>query len=389
MDWRRVYADSGARRVDLPTYPFQRQRYWLSEPATDAPAGSGHPLLTQTVTVPGTERVLCGGRLSGAAQPWLRDHAVGGHTLVPGAAFADLVLHAGDACGVAVLEDLALLTPLFLPAADDEGIQVQVALGEPDGAGRRTADVYARPEESGALGAWTHHATGRLGPAVAGVLERPASLDAWPPPDATPVDLTGAYERLAATGLAYGPAFRGVTALWRRGEESFAEVGPVALPHARRHALHPALLDAALHAGLLAEPPSGPARLPFAWQGLTLHATGATALRVRIRNTGPDTVGLDLATPSGVAVARLESMTTRPVPKAGVAPVGELYRLRWTGVPAVGEGPAVAVEEPDDLGLAAFLPRRDPASGAADAAEVVVVSLSARADEGTDPAAAA
>ncbi|MFF2518045.1 SDR family NAD(P)-dependent oxidoreductase [Streptomyces sp. NPDC058086] len=389
VDWHRLYADSGARRVDLPTYPFQRQRYWLSEPAPDAAPGFGHPLLTHTVTVPGTERVLCGGRLSGSAQPWLRDHVVGGHTLVPGAAFADLVLHAGDACGVAVLEDLALLTPLFLPAADDEPIQVQVALGEPDGAGRRTADVYARPEESGALGAWTHHATGRLGPAVAGVLERPVPLGAWPPPDATPVDLTGAYERLTATGLAYGPAFRGVTALWRRGEDLFAEVGPVSLPDARRHALHPALLDAALHAGLLAEPPSGPARLPFAWQGLTLHATGATALRVRIRNTGPDTVGLDLATPSGAPVARLESMTTRPVPKAGVAPVGELYRLRWTGVPAVGEGPAVAVEEPDDLGLAAFLPQRGTASGSADAAEVVVMSLSARADDGTDPAAAA
>ncbi|MFD7479489.1 alpha/beta fold hydrolase [Streptomyces sp. NPDC059837] len=389
VDWPRVYADSGARRVFLPTYPFQRQRYWLSETATDTAADSGHPLLTQTVTVPGTERVLCGGRLSGAAQPWLRDHVVGGHTLVPGAAFADLVLHAGDACGLAVLEDLALLTPLFLPASDDERIQVQVALGEPDGAGRRTADVYARPEESGALGAWTHHVTGRLGPAVPGALERPASLAAWPPSDATPVDLTGAYERLAATGLAYGPAFRGVTALWRRGEELFAEVGPVSLPDARRHALHPALLDAALHAGLLAEPPSGPARLPFAWQGLTLRATGATALRVRIRNTGPDTVGLDLATPSGAPVARLESMTTRPVPRTGVAPVGELYRPRWTGVPAVGEGPAVAVGEPDDLGLAAFLPRRDMASGSADAPEVVVVSLSARADEGTDPAVAA
>lgn len=390
VDWRRVYADTGARHVDLPTYPFQRQRYWLADTPSATAPGSGHPLLTQTVTVLGTERVLCSGWLSVAAQPWLRDHAVGGHALVPGAAFADLVLHAGDACGLAVLEELALLAPLFLPAAEDARIQVQVALGEPDGAGRRAADVYARPEESGVLGAWTHHATGRLGPAVPGVLERTAPLTAWPPPDATPVDMTGAYERLAAAGhLTYGPAFRGVTALWRRGEELFAEVGPVPVTDARRHALHPALLDAALHARLLAEPHAGPARLPFAWQGMTLHALGATALRVRIRATGPDTIGLDLATPSGAPVARLESMTTRPVPEAGPAPVGELYRLRWTGVPFVGESPVPAVTEPDDLGLAAFLPEWDMATRSEGAQQVIVASLAAPDTSGTDPATAA
>lgn len=391
LDWRRVYADSGARRVDgLPTYPFQRQRYWLPDTGADASAGSGHPLLTQTVTMPGTERLLCTGRLSGAGQPWLRDHVVGGHALVPGAAFADLVLHAGDLCGLAVLEELALLNPLFLPEDDEEGIQLQVVLGEPDDSGRRSADVYARPEESGALGAWTQHATGRLGPAVPGVLDGALSLTAWPPAGATRVDLSGAYERVAEAGLAYGPAFQGVTALWRRDEELFAEVGPLPVADARHHMLHPALLDAALHPGLLAEPPTGAPRLPFAWRGLTLHATGATALRVRMTTTGPDSITLDLATPTGAPVARLESMTTRPAPEMGPTPGGELYRLRWTGVPTAGEAPAVAMSETDDLNLAAFLASADDESSwAEETPELVVASLSAPGDTSTDPAAAA
>ncbi|WP_262063240.1 type I polyketide synthase [Streptomyces sp. STR69] len=388
LDWSQVYAGSGARRVDgMPTYPFQRQRYWLPDTGSDASAGSGHPLVTQAVTVPGTERLLCGGRLSGAGQPWLRDHVVGGHTLVPGAAFADLVLHAGDLCGLAVLEELALLNPLFLPD-DEEGIQVQVVLGEPDDSGRRAADVFARSEESGALGAWTQHATGRLGPAVPGVLDDAVPLTVWPPPGATRVDLSEAYDRVAAAGLAYGPAFQGVTALWRRGEELFAEVGPLPVADARRHVLHPALLDAALHPGLLAEPPTGPARLPFAWRGLTVHATGATALRVRMTRPGPDAITLDLATPTGAPVARLESMTTRPAPELGPAPAGELYRLRWTSVPTAGEVPAMAVSETDDLGLATFLASADDeASWSEETPETVVASLAAPGGEDADPVA--
>jgi acyl transferase domain-containing protein/acyl-CoA synthetase (AMP-forming)/AMP-acid ligase II len=391
LDWRRVYAGSGARRVDgMPTYPFQRQRYWLPDTGSDQTAGSGHPLVTQAVTVPGTQRLLCGGRLSGAAQPWLRDHVVGGHTLVPGAAFADLVLHAGDLCGLAVLEELALLNPLFLPADDEEGVQVQVDLGEPDDSGRRAADVYARSEESGALGAWTRHATGRLGPAVPGVLDDAVPLTEWPPTGATRVDLSEAYDRVAAAGLAYGPAFQGVTALWRRDEELFAEVGPLPVADARRHVLHPALLDAALHPGLLAEPPTGPARLPFAWRGLTVHATGATALRVRMTSPGPDTITLDLATPTGAPVARLESMTTRPAPEIGPAPTADLYRLRWTSVPTAGEAPAVAVSETDDLGLAAFLASADDeASWSEETPGTVVASLAAPGGEDQDPVAEA
>ncbi|MES4902251.1 MULTISPECIES: type I polyketide synthase [unclassified Streptomyces] len=395
VDWRRVYANSGARRVDLPTYPFQRQRYWLADTEPDTPADhatvpteerGGHPLLTLTTTVPGTERLLCTGHLSSAGHPWLGDHAVGGHPLVPAAALVELVLHAGDACGLEVLEDLALLAPLFLPGPGSR-VQIQVALGAPDATGRRTADVHSRPEESGALGPWTHHATGRLGPA-AGSSAPAADLAVWPPAGAARVDLTGAYARLAEAGYAYGPAFQGVTAAWRRGGEIFAEVRlPAAAgPDAQRYGIHPALLDAALHAGRLAAPPplssGGTARLPFAFGGLTLHAVGATDLRVRTHAVGEDTVALDLADGVGRPVARVASLTTRPLPE-GTAAVGgagrrELYRPRWTGVPAGGPdagGPALTVAAPDDLELGAALPATS--GGAATGPETVVVSLAA------------
>ncbi|RLU81773.1 DNA-binding protein [Streptomyces griseocarneus] len=386
VDWRRVYEGSGARRVDLPTYPFQRQRYWLDDTAALGPVGHEHPLLTGTTTVPGTERLLCTGHLSTEAQPWLRDHVIAGQTLVPAAAFAEMLIRAGDACGLEVVEDFALLAPLPLSGSGD-GVQTQVMLGEADASGRCAADVHSRPRESGPFGTWTHHGTGRLGPATAHG-GHGSGAATWPPPGAVPVDLTGAYDRLADAGYAYGPAFRGVTAVWRGpDEEVCAEVrlpGP-ASADAGRYGIHPALLDAALHATVLAAPDAGSsARMPFAWRGMRLYAVGATALRVRIRPTGPDTVAVDLADPAGRPVARVESLTTRPVPESVDTAAGELYGLRWSGIPADGDGPLLSVAEPDDLGLRSVLPGASAGSG--NTPETVVVSLSCRSAD-ADPVA--
>ncbi|WP_432445699.1 KR domain-containing protein [Streptomyces rapamycinicus] len=124
---------------------------------------------------------------------------------------------------------------------------------------------------------------------------------------------------LEASGYGYGPAFRGLRAAWTRGDEIYAEVAlPELSAEATAFGLHPALLDAALHATAFrdrTDDQTGPT-LPFAYRGVSLHASGASALRVRITPNGKDGVGLRLADPSGAAVAVVESLVSRPMPAA-------------------------------------------------------------------------
>ncbi|EFL20211.1 type I polyketide synthase, partial [Streptomyces sp. C] len=350
VDWAPLVAGRPARRVDLPTYAFEHERFWLAPaPASNgAAAGLGltsatHPLLGASVDLAGGDGLVLTGRLSAESLPWAVDHAVAGTVLLPGTAFVELALRAGDEAGCGRLEELTLEAPLALP--ERGAARLQIAVGAPDEeSGSRSVVIHSRPESAETALPWTRHATGTLtaaGPAPSG-----AEFAVWPPAGARPVDLRGFYEGLADAGYAYGPAFQGLKAAWRSGEEVYAEVAldPARQEEAAAFGVHPALLDASLHGMLLdvASGADGGLRLPFAWSGVTVHAEGASAVRVRLVPAGADAVAVTVVDPAGLPVATIDSLTLLPVShdqlhRARSADQDALYRVDWTTATAADE----------------------------------------------------
>ena len=372
VDWTRVFDAGAARRIPLPTYAFQRQRYWpAARPgAGDVPAAgltaTGHPLLAAMMTVAGEAGALFTGHWSVAALPWLGDHMVFGTVLVPGTALLEAVAWVGAAAGCPVVEELVLETPLVLPA--DGGAQVQLRIGGADQDGRRTVSLYSRTGQDDA-DEWIRHASGTLvsedhGRADLAQLAREAGLAGqWPPAGATPVPVEGWYDRLAESGYVYGPVFRGLTALWRRGDEVFAEARLPAEQHALGYTVHPALLDAAQHAaGLITAGSDG--LVPFSWTGTRMTGQAGGELRVRLRPAGDRAVDIVAAGPGGEIVVVADRLALRPVSAdqlRAIRPDGRdgLFGVEWVPVTgtAAGGGP-VAVLGGDSAvaaGLAAGL----------------------------------
>ncbi|MCG0289252.1 type I polyketide synthase, partial [Streptomyces sp. PSAA01] len=370
VDWAGFFAGRGAEQVDLPTYAFQHERFWLEPGAGSvgdvASVGlelAGHPLLGAAVPLAETDGLVFTGRLGVDTHPWLADHVVRDTVVLPGTAFVELAVRAGDQVGCDLLDELTLHAPLVLPARG--GVRLQLTVGAPDGAGRRSLTVLSRAEDAPAEEPWTRHADGVL---ASGAPRPSFALTAWPPQDAEAARTEELYAALADGGLRYGPVFQGLTAAWRRGDELFAEVRleESAASDAQAYGLHPALLDSALHAlGMdgLGDGESQGGRLPFAWSGVSLYASGASALRVRLVLRGADGVRLEIADSAGAPVAAVESLVLRAVSaeqvRAARAAYHEsLFRVEWTELPA-GAGAGApggnrwAVLGADALGLAA------------------------------------
>ncbi|WP_328980568.1 type I polyketide synthase [Streptomyces canus] len=319
VDW--AGAQPGGSLVELPGFVFDRDSYWLDTPPPGRAAPAGRALIGSVIDLP-SGAVVATGRVSLQEHPWVCDHRVGGTALLPGAAFVHLVAEAGARTGCPWVAELTLGRPL----AVEGGAELRVEFDAPDADGRRAVTVSSRAEEGDD---WTEHASGAVAPAQDGPTEDgPAEEPTpWPPADAQKVDLTGAYERLAARGYGYGPSFTGLRRMWIHGAEILAEVE---LPADNEwYGSHPALLDAALHAAVL----NGTERLlvPFAWRGVRLRGRGATTLRVRITPEG-DTLSLRATDPRGATVAEVDELVLQPLDGPDDGGQGLSYEIVWRRV---------------------------------------------------------
>ncbi|WP_369226896.1 type I polyketide synthase [Streptomyces sp. R39] len=357
VDWDALFG--ARRRVDLPTYAFQRHRYWLDFLAGTDRAGVAsaglttpeHPLLGAVVDHPGTDEVEFTGLWSVRTHGWLADHAVFGTVVVPATACLDLALWAGDFVGCAAVEELTLEVPLTLPGTSE--VQVRVVVGAPAATGRRSLAVYSRPgRDDRTADGWTRHASGHLWPGPART-EDVRSLAVWPPAAAERLGIDDLYDTFADAGFDYGPAFRGLREVWRRGDDLFATaILPPAAdgPADEGFALHPALLDSVLHAvvaGGAVDMAGGRGWLPFSWSGVEQVGPCGSTVRIRISPVGEDAVSVAVADEHGRPIAQVGALTFRPVSAGQLRALrgGQeqpLYELGWRPVqktrPETGPG---------------------------------------------------
>jgi acyl transferase domain-containing protein/acyl carrier protein len=368
VNWNAVFAGSGARRVGLPSYAFQRERYWLAGHARVGDAASvgmgsaDHPLLAGALELADGQGALFTSRISLDTHSWLSDHAVMGVVSLPGTAFLELALCVAHKVGCGFVEELTIDAPLVL--GNTGAVLLQLSVGEPDQSGKRMLAIYSRQgeafeEDSLDAREWTCHANGMLAPAQQGVEECVGDAHiqslagAWPPSGAQSIEVDRLYERLADDGFDYGPVFQGVRSAWRRGSELFAEV---VLPEEQQaqtgsFCVHPALLDAALHPATIELPYKEETAeeredgelgktvsLPLSFRGVNLYAPGAHPLRVILSRNDEGALTVTMANEVGELVASIDSLVRRTVSGeyfAG-APIGHrdsMFCLEWTSIP--------------------------------------------------------
>ena len=271
-----LFAGEARRRISLPSYPFQRERYWL-EPAKRRRAAAGHPML-------GVRHESASGAVTFETEvfpsdpEWLSDHQVFGRVIAPGALYGAMAAAASlaEGAGSALVEDLQLHNALVFPKSDPQdggegaGRTVQVVLDSSERADSRHVQIFSR----GSDGDWSVHVEGRVSP-QAPVPDVAASIELESLKESlSPVDVSAYYRARASTGIDLGPSFRTLGRLWSGPGEALGEVSfPEALG---RNGLevHPLVLDGCFQVVAAARNPgaveAGITYLPFGWERLWL-----------------------------------------------------------------------------------------------------------------------
>ena len=343
VDWGNVFPGRRSRGYpDLPTYPFQREPYWLDTPSSGGATDDcldqiEHEILTGLLEVPGGETTIVTGQVSLRSLPWLGDHQVADAIVLPGAVLVELALTACARMRCNVIDELVLERPLVLQ--DDGWVRFRVVLGAADDGGTRPVEIYSRSDRASggwAGSEWIRQATGRASTRSPGGGESHGERR----PGAVQLDVTRMYEELTGRGYAYGPGIPRPREAWRLDSDFFVTASLAAKHHSSRFSIHPLIVDVALQAVILAARENGDSAeilVPFSCAGITLYATNATDVRVHVRPTGQRTFQVGIHDQHGTLVAMLDSVTMREAPASGLAgrPGNDedLFTLTWDARP--------------------------------------------------------
>ncbi|WP_345475722.1 type I polyketide synthase, partial [Actinoallomurus oryzae] len=318
--------------IPLPTYPFQHHTYWLYH---GSPNGSGqqatnHPILTATVQIPTTGAQLFTGQVSARTHPWLKDHAIHDTTLVPGSALIEMAAHVGAHTNTPHIEELTLENPVTIP--DDAATEINLTVEAPDDDGERKITIHTRRADAEPDTPWTRNATGILT-----TTPLPADAPAQPPADATPIDVTDFYPQLTERGYHYGPTFQGLTHAWQHDNgDLYAQTTLPETTDTHGYTIHPALLDAAIHAlALTADGSDETPYLPFSWNDVAFHGTRATALRVHLHPIDDGRYRITATDDLGQPVMTVNALALRPVDRAQLPTDNSrssLFELQWARI---------------------------------------------------------
>ena len=368
VDWAAFYQDEPHQRLPLPTYPFQRQRYWIEaaqelphHPAPSLPARKGlHPLLGQQLKLAGTQEIRFEAHLSPTHLPWVADHRVFGATVLPGTAYAEIALAAGNAAYPTLpltLHDLRIQRALTFPQNAAQTVQVVL---KPEGDQAYHFQLYSLTAEGAtqsadtAAASWLLHASGRL------LAEErtmpPVSLALFRSLCDEEIAVQGLYQRFEQQGIAYGSSYCTMQRVWRQDDLA---VGWIEAPFAiaqetANYPLHPALLDACTQVleALADADPLAKTFVPVGIERLTAYGRLSgrvwSAVQLRPPNASQPnlmTADFHLFDADGALLVVIEGFTLKEASRSAMLGVEQenlqewLYEVTWQTQPLFGTPP--------------------------------------------------
>ncbi|MCY3911808.1 MAG: SDR family NAD(P)-dependent oxidoreductase [Chloroflexi bacterium] len=349
-----LFVGEARRRVSLPSYPFQRERYWL-DASKQRRTSAGHPLL-------GVRHESARGEITFETEilpsdpAWLQDHKVFDRLVAPGALYGAMAASAclAEGGGSIVVDDMQLHSPLVFSekeSADDSdaaGRMIQVVLDAAEPASPRPVQIFSKGSEQ----EWTTHVECRAAPDAplpeAGERIDLEALKAR----LSPADVPAYYSARSATGVDLGPLFRALGKAWSGPGEALAEV---VLPEAvgrNQLDVHPLVLDGCFQVVGVARnvtgAPDEATYLPFGWERFWLRGRLPDRVHCHVRMSEaareaeaeseepPEVLSgeLRLYDPSGVLIGGLSGYTVKRATRAALLAAVEgvddlLYEIAW------------------------------------------------------------